>query len=364
MRQIYVLLLCMASLTGCLKIGATNLCAGCFDSSDKRKAVVEEMKTKYPINAQLIDTMDGDTKYTVKEHTKKYDGLIAGSGNILADIITLPITVGLGVPLHLLGVPIGFDYGMVLTKHGTNNDNGKELFVSYSTIKSEYPTNGTKKYNLLTPTKYSEYQKAKKEATEIAERKRVEAQKKEQKRQAQKMEQLQRDIADCEQAYNQAAQKARSFSDSDLFMKDSVGCELVVNNKGECGGICTRGAPRVTDFAKKGVFIDDWAFVYTSDTDYATGERIRHDNLIYKKVGNYKYKTVTGATQSVPAYEATTTKNYEIMLSFYLNNKKLSCCQYLVNGKWTVGVIDSSRSSKCKTNQHPLGKTGSRKCTF
>ena len=195
------------------------------------------------------------------------------------------------------------------------------------------------------------------------------AQKKEKERQEQAKEKRQQDeinIAYCEQAYKKASQKSRSLYGSDfLLMKDSAGCEYVVNSQGECKYVCTEGAPRVTDFAKKGVFIDDWAFVYTSDTDYANDDRIRHNNLVYKKVGNYKYKTVTGATRSVPAYEATQIKNYEIMLDSYLNDKKIACCQYRDNEKWEIGVVDStSLRLRCKTKKHPNGKTGSQKCSF
>ena len=59
-------------------------------------------------------------------------------------------------------------------------------------------------------------------------------------------------------------------------------------------------------------------FLYTKNTDYATGDVFNGRGLIYKKVGNYKYTTITGAINSVPAFKATKYKIDELNYTKFL----------------------------------------------
>jgi hypothetical protein len=83
---------------------------------------------------------------------------------------------------------------------------------------------------------------------------------------------------------------------------------------------------RVSGFEPGGVFIDNNEyFVYTTDVDYYTGERFRGNGLLYKQVGNYKYKTTEGTMRSVPAYRATKFEASELDIKTYLKDKNHDC---------------------------------------
>lgn len=358
MKRILSLSLCGISLSGCLQIGAPNLCSECYDSSEKRKTAIQEMKAKYPDNQLLIDDMNGGAKYTVKEHTRKYSGFIFNSGDILSDIIAMPVTVGLGVPLHLMGLPIDFEYGMILEKHSGDNTSSDEFFVSYSSLKEEYPLNATKKYDLLTVEQYA----ARQESRKIAEQKRLEQQKKEQERQAQekaKKEQeekvFQQSVADCTQAILKAAQKMKTLPKTD----DVAVLEQKVVALATSDGLLIElgGGSKVTDFASEGVFLGNHKmFVYTSDTDYATGELFRETGYLYERAGNYKYETTSGGIHSVPAYKKSAVKISDVDPKTYLKNKSLICCQYMYGqAAKEIGIADYYNSRVCRTLNYPIG---------
>jgi hypothetical protein len=108
---------------------------------------------------------------------------------------------------------------------------------------------------------------------------------------------------------------------------------------------------KVVDFAKDGIFIsntcadpytaglmfgqfgavvamnctEERRFIYTSNTDYANNAKFDNKGLVYHKAGNYKYTTITGATNSVPAYKETKYKASEIDIKTYLKDKTFEC---------------------------------------
>ena len=86
----------------------------------------------------------------------------------------------------------------------------------------------------------------------------------------------------------------------------------------------------VVDLAKDGVFVEGpygglRVFVYTKDTEYATGESFRSNGVFYKQNGYYKYTTITGATNSVVAFVPTKYKVDKADYEYYLKNKDLTC---------------------------------------
>ena len=124
-------------------------------------------------------------------------------------------------------------------------------------------------------------------------------------------------IEDCKQAYMKAQQKA----EQDRKEKKYKNLERFTQAK-------------VVDFANDGVMIEDRykngrIFIYTNDQEYATGEDFRGD-FLYQKVGYYKYRTVMGNTNSIPAYKATEYRVAEIdkerSMDTYLKDKSLPCC--------------------------------------
>lgn len=158
------------------------------------------------------------------------------------------------------------------------------------------------------------------------------------------------DIADCEQAVEKALEKRKQIS-TEHFCADTTikvpWVEGIVVTHYPCGV--------VKDFASDGIFVDDKdghrIFIYTNDTDYATNEKFNTNGLVYARVGNYKYTTITGATNSVPAYKATNYKASELDLRTYLNNKTLRCCEE----KDEIGIYTESR---CKTKNSKSGYYG------
>ena len=78
-------------------------------------------------------------------------------------------------------------------------------------------------------------------------------------------------------------------------------------------------------FKKGGIFVNsNKMFIYTDNTDYATGDVYNPDNIL-KYVGNYKYETVMGETRSIPAYEETKYKQEDINPTMYKQDKSLRC---------------------------------------
>mgnify|MGYP005756854639 CR=1 FL=1 len=71
---------------------------------------------------------------------------------------------------------------------------------------------------------------------------------------------------------------------------------------------------------------EERTFIYTKNTDYATNEKFNNKGLLYKKAGNFRYTTVTGATMSIPAYRETSYKASEIDYKTYLKDKSIKYC--------------------------------------
>lgn len=95
---------------------------------------------------------------------------------------------------------------------------------------------------------------------------------------------------------------------------------------------------KVVDFPNNGIIIandcrnsyydceEQRYLIYTADTDYATNEIFNDKGLLYKRVGNYKYQTVMGSINSIPAYEATEYSIKEINYKTYLKDQSISAC--------------------------------------
>lgn len=215
----------------------------------------------------------------------------------------------------------------------------------------------------------------------------AEKQQKQKEEQVKKQEQLLIDIADCEQAVAKAIEKRNSISDEETYIinpyvvgatKEGIIKNIAMGMRSSTG-LIDFGDIKVKDFAKRGVFVDVFDelkgryryFIYTKNTDYATNEKFKEQDLIYKSAGNYKYTTAQGSINSVRAFKATKHKVSEIDPKTYLQNKNLSCCQYDAKDLREVGVIQSTDCSndrclypmyvryytklKCRTRNHPNG---------
>lgn len=195
---------------------------------------------------------------------------------------------------------------------------------------------------------------------EIAEKKK-QAEKQEQKKQKKAKEQAQllEDIADCEQAVQKATEARKAIGDKKLYIfKDGV----FVDNDGFLDEFSDR---IVVDFANDGVFVgrDHDYFIYTKNQDYATRETFKENDVIYERVGVYKYTTVAGGINSVPALRATKHKVDEINPKYYLKNKNLNCCQYVYPEGKSFGEIGVYKEPIdwviarhwCRTKNHPSG---------
>lgn len=132
-------------------------------------------------------------------------------------------------------------------------------------------------------------------------------------------------IEDCKQAYMKAQQKKEE-------------------NAKKYEGLKRFNNAKVVDFADDGIMVEEEeldfvlfngferkrkrVFIYTTDQEYATGENFR-DDFLYKKAGYYRYRTVMGGLNSVPAYKATEYKVSEIdkeeSEKTYMQNKNLPC---------------------------------------
>ena len=69
----------------------------------------------------------------------------------------------------------------------------------------------------------------------------------------------------------------------------------------------------------------DRVFVYTDDTEYVKNEAFRDGNYLYYRDGIFKYTTVIGATNSVPAFRKSGHKINELNYKNYLHNRNLNC---------------------------------------
>ena len=94
--------------------------------------------------------------------------------------------------------------------------------------------------------------------------------------------------------------------------------------------------------------------MYTNDTDYATDDPFRHNNFIYKKVGNYRYTATDGNLKAAVAVKATKHKTSEINPQTYLKNKNLSCCQCQGDIQH-LGITKNDEKDWCTTNTSPEG---------
>lgn len=146
-------------------------------------------------------------------------------------------------------------------------------------------------------------------------------------------------VNDCLQAAVKTKAKRNSFDDGEYY----AFADYKTMNKD--GDVISNLAPTVVDFAKEGVMVADFnpsgtrRFIYTQDTDYATRERFRNkDMVLYKRDGNYRYTTVTGATNAIPAYRATKYKLSDINYETYMNDKSTRCC-WATNEGEVLGAV-------------------------
>jgi len=149
----------------------------------------------------------------------------------------------------------------------------------------------------------------------------------------------QQDNADCNQAKARAAQRLNSIKTS--LEASGNGSNIVPELNGRVVDFASDGIMIINDcsavwgagmlFGQLGYMLarnnckEERLFIYTNDTDYATGESFRDRGLIYQRVGNYRYTTITGSLYSVPAYRATPYRTEEIDYRTYLNNGELYC---------------------------------------
>lgn len=168
------------------------------------------------------------------------------------------------------------------------------------------------------------------------------AQKAEQKKKEQQAinkERHEEQLADCKQAKEKVAVRLKQI-------KTALG--LNVNEK----NIQYSLEGKVVDFTNEGIMISSdcsgiWAngwilgdigvmaaancteerwFIYTKNTDYATGEKFSNKGRLYKKAGNYKYTTITGSINSVPAFRETPYMFSEVNYKTYLKDKSIQKC--------------------------------------
>jgi hypothetical protein len=140
-------------------------------------------------------------------------------------------------------------------------------------------------------------------------------------------------IADCKQAIEKAKKHRNEIGEPGTMRIFNAG-HTTVNPEGE---IISSELYRVMDFASNGVMVsncgfvvgascdNERVFVYTTDTNYANEDVFRGKGLLYKRDGNYRYTTVIGSQNSVPAYRATQYKASEIEYKTYLKDKTEEC---------------------------------------
>ena len=331
-----IVLLISFILAGCVAKDQT-FCPNC--DVHTRDLKIQEQKDLYPENSQIVNGESG-MKYTVTEHTRQmtqeYKTLIP-----LVSLLTFwPIFFV--IPMYIFD-GVEYNYGIDVV-----SETGQEEFIKYSDFDS---------LNILSLVDYTKREE-KRVADEKAYQDRQKKRQEERKKQAAKeKEQMLSEIADCEQAVEKAVRARTSISSKPLL--------ITLNGRKRVTAISQDGLfyhlyneSYVSDFANDGVFISrNDRFIYTSDTDYATGDKFRSNDFIYEKVGNYKYRTIAGNINSVPAYRATKHKISEILPLTYLKNKKALCCQY---DDKEVGVVRHSwyDDNYCKTRNHINGKSG------
>jgi hypothetical protein len=93
---------------------------------------------------------------------------------------------------------------------------------------------------------------------------------------------------------------------------------------------------------------EQWKFIHTTETNYTKGAKFKDKGLLYKRDGNYKYTTVMGAVNSIPAYRATQHKRLDTMHKTYLKDKSLQCCDK--NGTYGV-IISETYGDTCYDNK-------------
>ena len=139
------------------------------------------------------------------------------------------------------------------------------------------------------------------------------------------------DKADCEQAKAKANERTHEI-------KKSLGLNPDEKN------LYNSFFGEVIDFSNKGVFIcnssvwqmvfsggetctdSDRILIHTTD-DYVNGQMFKDNGFLYIRVENYKYTTVMGSTNSVPAYKPTKFKASEIDYRTYLQDKSIEQCK-------------------------------------
>ena len=102
----------------------------------------------------------------------------------------------------------------------------------------------------------------------------------------------------------------------------SNNCELIQN----AGDALTHSWAMDGILSAAGHFVktlcqEETIFIYTSQTDYATNERFRGNDLIYVRDGTYGYKG-----KIIKAYRAGSPAS-QIEYKTYLKNKQLKCCR-------------------------------------
>ena len=173
----------------------------------------------------------------------------------------------------------------------------------------------------------------------------------EKKRKEREMFQKELDKQDCETSIDKAYQ-ARKKLDNDIFIFNDTEIvnlhKQIVKNNSENFVVVETRANGVVVYTNCGLLHDigdalkvsagrnsfiratghiintlcheEYIFVYTFDNDYATNEKFKSQNKIYKRMGTYKYND-----KLIKAYIQTPNDISLIEYKTYLNNKKLKC---------------------------------------
>lgn len=174
---------------------------------------------------------------------------------------------------------------------------------------------------------------AKKQINKEIEQNRIAEQKKKEQQAIEKAK-AEAQKADCKQATEKAQKRLNQI-------KSSVGTDFIYDIQGKVVDFADNGIIISTDCS--GIWNNSWwmgelgtllaanckeerSFIYTKDTNYATNDKFNDKGLLYKKVNNFKYTTVTGATMSIPAYKETSYKASEINYQTYLKDKSIAEC--------------------------------------
>ena len=173
----------------------------------------------------------------------------------------------------------------------------------------------------------------------------------EKKRKEQEELQKELDKKDCETSINRAYQARKKLDDDIFIFNDNEVVNLdrqIVKNNSEnfmvvetrangvivytnCGLLHDVGDAlkvsagrnsliRATGHLINALCKEEYIFVYTFDNDYATNEKFKSQNKIYKRMGTYEYND-----KLIKAYIQTPNDVSLIEYKTYLNNKKLKC---------------------------------------